>query len=130
MDERLKCPVYWLQQYFKYRGRPRSGLIFAYPNGDQIQGSATIEQIQKQCVLDGWSQDKIPSMHSLRITMVLTLSGLNIPEAQINRFMMWRSPEMQHYYINRRDHLLNLAPANIISVLSDERIARIQSDLI
>ena len=130
MAERLKCPVYWLQLYFKFQNRPRAGYIFAYPDGSQICGSATLHQIQNQCKAEMWPAEKIPTKHSLRIMMVLTLSGLNIPEAQINRFMMWKSAEMQNYYINRRDHLLNLAPANVISVLSDDRIARIQSDLI
>ena len=130
MHERLKCPVYWLQQYFKFRDKPTAGYIFAYPDGSQIDGSSTLDQIQIQCDRENWPKDRIPSKHSLRITMVLTLSGLNLPEAQINRFMMWRSTEMQGYYINRRDHLLNLAPANVISVLSDDRIARIQSELI
>ena len=129
MSDRLKCPVYWLQQYFKFRDKPTSGYIFSYPDGSQILGPSTLEQIQNQCIRENWPSHKMPSGHSLRITMVLTLSGLNIPEAQINRFMMWRSQEMQHYYINRRDHLLNLAPANVISVLSDDRIARVQSDL-
>ena len=130
MNDRLKCPVYWLQLYFKYRNRPTSGYIFAYPDGEQIQGSSTIRIIRELCTEENWPDDKIPTGHSLRIMMVLTLSGLGLPEAQINRFMMWKSNEMQHYYINRRDHLLNLAPANVIAVLSDERIARIQSDLI
>ena len=37
---------------------------------------------------------------------------------------------MQNYYINRRDHMLKLAPANVIAILSDQRIAQIQQDLI
>ena len=130
MEERLKCPVYWLQQYFKFKNRPSTGYIFAYPNGKPIDGTSTIKVIRQLCLQEGWPAHKIPTKHSLRIMMVLTLSGLQIPEAQINRFMMWKSPEMQQYYINRRDHMLNLAPANVISVLSDARIARIQSELI
>ena len=62
--------------------------------------------------------------------MVLTLSGLKLPEDQINRFMMWKSPDMQSYYINQRDTMLKLAPANVISILSDRRIEEIQQDLI
>ena len=130
MEERLKCPIYWLQQYFKFRDRPSKGYIFSYPNDNPIDGSATLAVIQKQCRQLQWRKDRIPTKHSLRITMVLTLSGLGIPEAQINRFMMWKSPEMQHYYINRRDHLLKFAPANVISVLSDERIERVQLGII
>ena len=126
MEERLKCPVYWLQQYFKFKNRPKEGYIFSYPSGAPLDGSATLQVIQRKCRLDGWPEDEIPTKHSLRITMVLTLSGLGLPEAQINRFMMWKSPEMQNYYINRRDHLLKFAPANVIAVLSDERIARVQ----
>ena len=130
MEERLKCPIYWLQQYFKFQGRPTTGYIFAYPNGNVIDGTATMNVIQRQCHNDNWPKDKIPTKHSLRITMVLTLSGLNMLEAQINRFMMWRSPDMQNYYINRRDHLLKFAPANVISVLSDDRISRVQRNII
>lgn len=130
MDERLKCPVYWLQQFFKFKNRPTSGYIFSYPDGSNIGGDATIRVIRNLCMAENWPKAKIPTKHSLRIMMVLTLSGLNVPENQINRFMMWKSPEMQNYYINRRDHLLKLAPANIIAVLSDDRISRIQSDLI
>lgn len=130
MDQRLKCPVFWIQLFFKFQGRPRTGYIFAYPDGSQIEGPSTIRQVRDLCTAENWPDDKKPTGHSLRVTMVNTLSGLNIPEQQINRFMMWKSNEMQSYYINRRDHLLNLAPANVISVLSDERIARIQDDLI
>ena len=130
MEDRIKCPVYWLQQYFKYKNRPTEGYIFSYPNGSVINGASTITVIQRQCEADNWPKDKLPSKHSLRIMMVLTLSGLGIPENQINRFMMWKSPEMQNYYINRRDHMLKLAPANVIAVLSDDRIAQIQQDLI
>ena len=130
MEDRLKCPVYWLQQYFKFKNRPTSGYIFSYPNGSPIDGANTIKLVRTQCISDNWPTHKIPTRHSLRIMMVLTLSGLGIPENQINRFMMWKSPEMQSYYINRRDHLLKLAPANIISILSDNRIDQIQRDLI
>ena len=28
MEERLKCPIYWLQQYFKYRNRPQPRVYF------------------------------------------------------------------------------------------------------
>ena len=130
MAERIKCPVYWLQQFFKFKNRPTSGYIFSYPGGAVIDGANTIKLVRKQCEDDRWPSNKLPSKHSLRIMMVLTLSGLGIPENQINRFMMWKSPEMQNYYINRRDHLLQLAPANVISILSDDRIDRIQRDLI
>ena len=130
MEERIKCPIYWLQQYFKFRMRPTQGYIFAYPNGSPIDGSSTIKVIRTQCRNDNWPETKLPTKHSLRISMVLTLSGLKIPEDQINRFMMWKSPEMQHYYINRRDHMLQMAPANVIAILSDQRIAQIQNDLI
>ena len=130
MDERLKCPVFWIQLFFKFQGRRKTGYIFAYPDGSQIDGASTLRHVRDLCLAENWPRHKIPSGHSLRHMMVLTLSGLNIPEAQINRFMMWKSSEMQSYYINRRDHLLNLAPANVISVLSDDRIARIQNDLI
>ena len=130
MEDRLKCPVYWLQQFFKFKERPTNGYIFSYPNGAKMDGDATLRVIRKLCQAENWPPAKIPTGHSLRIMMVLTLSGLNMPEDQINRFMMWKSADMQNYYINRRDHLLKFAPANVISVLTDERIANIQSDLI
>ena len=130
MEERLKCPVYWLQQFFKYKDKPAAGYIFSYPDGSPIDGSSTVKVIRAQCLDDNWPSDKYPSKHSLRIMMVLTLSGLKVPEDQINRFMMWKSSAMQSYYINRRDHMLQMAPANIISILSDDRIAQIQNDLI
>ena len=123
------CPKLILKRWWNWCGKPKSGLIFSTIDKKQINGNHTIYQIRRQAVKLGIKQNEIPTKHSFRITMCLTLKSMGLEPDTINRFMNWRSETMQSYYLNIRNMRKKEAPAHRIANLSQNELADIQSNL-
>ena len=82
-------PIKWLKKYWVWKGRPSSGYIFGPENKDlpdETWGSETIGQVQRYAKLLGFPTDRIPTRHSPRVTMAITLYNMGVDSARINRF--------------------------------------------
>ena len=116
-----RSPIFWLQRYWKYRGKPKKGFIFGPDDSvtpDATWGSHTIAQVQRSAKILGFLEDKIPTRHSFRITMAITLYNLGVEKSRINRFMNWKTDRMQDHYVNTRDAKALSAPAFRLAALS------------
>ena len=115
-------PIFWLQRYWNYQGRPKKGFIFNPENNfspDETWGSHTINQVRRSAKLLGFPENKWPTRHSFRITMAITLYNMGVSSHRINRFMNWKTDRMQEHYINTRDQKTPNAPANRLASLSE-----------
>ena len=122
-------PIKWLQRYWRYRGCPTRGFIFAPDNSDipdTTWGSHTIAQVQRAARLLNFSEDNLPTRHSFRVTMAITLYNLGVDPKRINRFMNWKTDRMQEYYVNTRDAQAIDAPAHRLALLSASELNSLQ----
>lgn len=122
-------PIKWLKRFWKWQGRPKSGFVFGptrhgIPNKNW--GNDTIRQIQRTAKLLGFPADKIPTKHSPRVTMAVTLYNLGVDAARINRFLNWKTGRMQEHYINTRDSQALGAPAHKLSTISASDMSAVQ----
>ena len=123
-------PLKWLERYWQYCGRPKKGFIFGPENNsvpDKTWGSSTIAQVRRSARLLGFPEDKIPTRHSFRVTMAITLYNLGVESSRINRFLNWKTNRMQEHYVNTRDQKAVGAPAHRLAVMSSRELKRIQS---
>ena len=128
--EKNRDPIFWLQRYWRFRGCPRKGFIFGPENStapDSTWGSHTILQVQRSAKLLGFPEDKIPTRHSFRVTMAITLYNLGVESSRINRFLNWKTGRMQEHYINTRDSKAIGAPAHRLSSLSVSEFDSLQN---
>ena len=123
------CPRVALKQWWYWCGKPKNGFIFSNVDKTQINGNHTIYQVQRQARLLGLRKSQIPTKHSFRITMCLTLKSLGVEPDTINRFMNWRSEMMQSYYLNIRNMRKNDAPAHKLANLSQKDFDLLQNNL-
>ena len=128
----LDCrdPLKWLKRYWKWKGKPTSGFIFPPENKDwpdETWGNDTIGQVQRSAKLLGFPTDSLPTKHSARVTMVITLYNLGVDSARINRFLNWKTDKMQTHYINTRDAMALGAPAHRLSTLSASEMSAVQN---
>lgn len=126
-------PLKWLRRYWIWKGKPSTGFIFGpedklFP--DETWGNDTISQVQRAAKLLGYPADNIPTKHSARVTMVITLYNLGVDSARINRFLNWKTDRMQTHYINTRDAMALGAPAHRLATLSASELSAVQSNFI
>ena len=123
-------PLKWLKRFWVFKGRPKTGFIFGPENKtipDETWGTDTIGQVQRMAKLLGYPTDSIPTKHSARVTMVVTLYNLGVESSRINRFLNWKTDKMQSYYINTRDSMALGAPAHRLSTLSPSEMSAVQN---
>ena len=123
------CPRALLKRWWDWCGRPKKGFVFANKNKSAIQGNHTIYQVRRQAVKLGFRKHEIPTKHSFRITMCLTLKAMGVDSDTINRFMNWRSEMMQSYYLNVRNMRQTNGPAHKLANLSVNEVALLQNNL-
>ena len=126
-------PLKWLERYWRHCGCPKTGFIFGPENNsipDHTWGSPTIAQVRRSARLLGFPEDKIPTRHSFRVTMAVTLYNLGVESSRINRFLNWKTNRMQEHYINTRDSKALGAPAHRLAVLSSRELRRLQSNFL
>ena len=126
-------PISWLKKYWVREGKPRKGFIFDPKQGQtQIKnwGNATILHVQRQAKRLNIPKSEIPTKHSARVTMAVTLFNMGTNENRINRFLNWKTPRMQERYINTRDSQLSGAPAHRLAVTSANALQHVQKHLI
>ena len=126
----FRDPLMWLKRYWRFKGCPSRGIIFG-PNDltlpDERWGNDTIGQVQRAARLLGFPTDEIPTKHSPRVTMVITLYNLGIESSRINRFLNWKTDRMQNHYINTRDSMALGAPAHRLATLSASEMSAVQN---
>ena len=123
-------PIKWLQRYWRYRGCPNKGYIFSPDSSDipdTTWGSHTINQVQRAARLLNFSEDQIPTRHSFRVTMAITLYNLGVDSKRINRFLNWKTDRMQEHYVNTRDSQALGAPAHRLAILSASELHSLQN---
>lgn len=123
------CPYATLHQWWKWCGKPSKGFIFSGPDKEQMNDDKTLYQVRAKAKKLGYSNKNLPTKHSCRISMVLTLKSMGVDTDTINRFMNWRSDTMQSYYLNVRNMRTVDAPAHKLSVLSQTEFTRLQNSL-
>ena len=126
-------PITWINRLWIFQGKPRSGFIFRPVNPNtkmERWGDATIEQVQLMAERLNIPTSDLPSKHSARVTMAVTLFNMGVKSHRINRFMNWKTSQMQERYINTRDSQLPGAPAHRLASISNAELAQIQKDLI
>ena len=123
------CPIKMLKHYWIIMDKPSKGFIVSAPtrvwlNENEIQslGTALINQVQSMAKKLGWPSKEIPTKHSARVSMVIRLYNLQVPEWQIIKYMNWKTPEMLHYYVNVRDQRSMTAPATRLANSSIEAL--------
>ena len=128
-----RCPIFWLQRYWSLRGKPKKGFIFGPENCDTPDvswGAHTIWQVQRAAKLLNFPVEKIPTRHSFRVTMAVTLYNLGVDSKRINRFLNWKTDKMQEHYINTRDSQALDAPAHRLAVLSSSELQNLQKQFL
>ena len=125
-------PINWLLKYWEYEGKPRTGFIFKPDIETAIEkwGDATIKQVRNAAKRLNIPESEIPSKHSARVTMAVTLFNMGVKKSRINRFMNWKTSQMQERYINTRDSQLPGAPAHRLSTISSASLQAVQKYLI
>ena len=132
-DKSTENPITWIHRLWVYQGKPKSGFIFKPQNPRtkvERWGDATIEQVQQMAEKLNIPTTELPSKHSARVTMAVTLFNMGVESQRINRFMNWKTSRMQERYINTRDSQLPGAPAHRLASISNRELAQIQKDLI
>ena len=122
-------PILWLRRFWVWDNKPKKGLIFNLnqnSNTSEALGRSTILQVQRAAKLLEFPADKIPTKHSARVTMAVTLYNLGVESSRINRFLNWKTGRMQEHYINTRDSLAIGAPAHRLSELSSSEFSAVQ----
>lgn len=123
-------PINWLMKYWETEGKPKKGFIFRPDIDTPIEkwGNATIKQVQKAA--KNLKVPEIPTKHSPRVTMAVTLFNMGVKKSRINRFMNWKTSQMQERYINTRDAQLSGAPAHRLSSMTTAKLQAVQKYLI
>ena len=123
------CPIKMLKLFWILMGKPSKGFIISAPtrrwmNEIEIEklGTALIGQVQAMAKRLNWPKKEYPTKHSPRVSMVIRLYNLKVPEWQIIKFMNWKTPEMLHYYVNVRDQRSHSAPATRLANASIEAL--------
>ena len=126
-------PINWLLKYWESEGKPKKGFIFQ-PDNDTTPiekwGDATIKQVRRVAKELKMPKSERPGKHSPRVTMAVTLFNLGVKKSRINRFMNWKTPQMQERYINTRDAQLSGAPAHRLATISTTKLQTVQKYLI
>ena len=132
-DESPDNPVTWIQRLWIYQGRPKKGYMFPPPRATtpmENWGDSTLKQVRKVAQFTLLlPPTELPSKHSPRVTMAVTLFNMGISEHRLNRFMNWKTSRMQERYINTRDSRLPGAPAHQLASISGASLGRIQKHL-
>ena len=126
-------PIFWLQRFWNYQGRPSQGFMFNPENStipDTTWGSHTINQVRRSAKILGFPENKWPTRHSFRVTMAITLYNMGIDSHRINRFMNWKTNRMQEHYVNTRDSKSIHAPANQLASLSSHELEVMQEQFL
>ena len=132
-DHSTDNPITWIQRLWEYQGKPRKGFMFkAECDTTPIArwGDATIKQVRRVASQLNIPKSELPSKHSSRVTMAVTLFNMGTKEHRLNRFMNWKTSRMQERYINTRDNQLPGAPAHQLATLSKNALGQIQKHLI
>ena len=123
------CPIKMLKHFWIIMGKPSKGFIVTAPtrvwlNETELHsiGNTLINQVRFMAKKLGWRNSEIPTKHSARVSMVIRLYNLNVPEWQIIKYMNWKTPEMLHYYVNVRDQRSLTAPASRLANSSVEAL--------
>ena len=123
------CPIKMLKLFWILMDKPSMGFVVSAPTRTWLNdveqnklGTSLINQVQGMARRMGWSEDQLPTMHSPRVSMVIRLYNLKVPEWQIIKFMNWKTPEMLHYYVNVRDQRSASAPATRLANSSVEAL--------
>ena len=123
------CPIKMLKLYWILMEKPSKGFIVSAPTRHWLNeieqeklGTALINQVQSMAQRLQWPPNEIPTRHSPRVSMVIRLYNLKVPEWQIIKFMNWKTPEMLHYYVNVRDQRSITAPATRLANSSIEAL--------
>ena len=120
-------PVAALKRWWRYCGQPRSGYIIGIPNKTPEQvGKSTIYFVQQYARTLNLP---IPTKHSARVSMCVTLYELGTEPGQIDRAMNWKTDRMQKHYLNKRNLRSLNAPAHKLALLSDNDLNRMQKHL-
>ena len=131
-DESTDNPITWIHRLWVYQGKPRMGFMFPPERPTtpiERWGDATLKQVRNTA--DGLNipKSELPSKHSARVTMSVTLFNMGVSEHRLNRFMNWKTSRMQERYINTRDSKLPGAPAHQLASISSEQLGRLQQHL-
>ena len=132
-DESVDNPITWIHRLWVYQGKPKSGFMFKAPGHTtpiERWGDSTIKQVIGAAEELNIPSSELPSKHSPRVTMAVTLFNMGTKKHRINRFMNWKTSRMQERYINTRDSQLPGAPAHQLATISSTDLGRIQKDLI
>ena len=112
------CPIKFLKLFWILMDKPLAGFIISAPTRRWLTeielekiGTSLINQVQAMARRLGWPSQERPTKHTPRVSMVIRLYNLQVPEWQIIKFMNWKTPEMLHYYVNVRDQRSLSAPA-------------------
>ena len=126
-------PINWLAKYWISEGKPKKGFIFQ-PDKQSTPiekwGDATIKQVRRAAEELHMPKPELPTKHSPRVTMAVTLFNLGVKQSRINRFMNWKTEKMQERYINTRDSQLSGAPAHRLATISAKKLQTVQKYLI
>ena len=125
-------PINWLLKFWEYEEKPRKGFIFKPDIDTPIEkwGDATIKQVRNMAGRLRIPKPELPTKHSTRVTMAVTLFNMGVKKNRINRFMNWKTSQMQERYINTRDAQLSGAPAHRLATISTESLQTVQKYLI
>ena len=123
------CPIKMLKLFWILMDKPSIGFIVSAPTRQWLNeieqeklGISLINQVQQMARRLQWPESQVPTKHSPRVSMVIRLYNLKVPEWQIIKFMNWKTSEMLHYYVNVRDQRSASAPATRLANSSIEAL--------
>ena len=120
-------PVAAFKRWWEFCNKPQRGYIFQMANKTPEQiGQTTIYYVQKQARA---LRLPVPTKHSPRVSMCITLYELGTEPGRIDRALNWKTDKMQKHYLNVRDLQSTSAPAQKIANLSSRDIYLLQKNL-
>ena len=124
------CPWNMFKRWWIYCQRPKKGFVFSDRRGNQLCHKSTISFVTRHAKNKlGLPKHKIPTMHSGRVTHVLTLDKLNVSKRSIIRSLNWKTDTMINYYMNTRSMCSEGAPALKLASLKAGELQKLQKDL-
>ena len=124
------CPWLSFKRWWIWCGRPKQGFVFSNGRGEQLCHKSTMSFVTRHANQKlGLTKPFIPTMHSGRVTHVLTLDKLNMSKRSIIRSMNWKTDTMINYYMNTRSMCSDGAPALKLASLKNGELQNLQKDL-
>ena len=106
------CPVRFLLKYWKYVGKPSSGLLFG-----SVKSNAAARLVSIYAERQNWTIN--PKKHSNRIACATTLFKAGCDELSIDMHMNWISEFMRKYYIMDFINTRQNGPAHKLKVAAE-----------